>query len=129
MRRHFRIQWSDLRGNCSLTAGTSQADHMCQRPDMLQGPLLAVLMQCCSSPSLEVQQLALAALNSLAAVPEHLPAFSRVRRPDSHLAATFCCSATLPGVWQAAMMACYEYNCPSGDHVDDHTCASYLCDQ
>lgn len=44
----------------------------------LQGPLLPVLMQCCNSSSLEVQQLALASLNSLATVPEHLPAFSKV---------------------------------------------------
>lgn len=44
----------------------------------LQGPLLLVLMQCCNSSSLEVQQLALAVLNSLATVPEILPAFSRV---------------------------------------------------
>ncbi|KAL3138878.1 hypothetical protein ABBQ32_005705 [Trebouxia sp. C0010 RCD-2024] len=53
---------------------------------ILQGPLLAVLMQCCSSPSLEVQQLALAALNSLAAVPEHLPAFSRAGEHILHVA-------------------------------------------
>ncbi|KAL3130850.1 hypothetical protein ABBQ38_000182 [Trebouxia sp. C0009 RCD-2024] len=53
---------------------------------ILQGPLLAVLMQCCSSPSLEVQQLALAALTSLAAVPAHLPAFSRADEHILHLA-------------------------------------------
>ena len=69
-------------------AAFNQTLHVFQHPEFLQGPLLAVLMQCCSSPFLEVQQLALAALNGLAAVPEHLPAFSRVRRPDQLLSAT-----------------------------------------
>ena len=45
----------------------------------LQAPLLLVLMQCCNSSSLEVQQRALATLNfAIATVPEHLPAFRRV---------------------------------------------------
>lgn len=53
---------------------------------ILQGPLLLVLMQCCSSPSLEVQQLAVAALSTLATVPHHLPAFSRAGGHVLHLA-------------------------------------------
>ncbi len=45
---------------------------------MLQGPLLSVLLQCCSSSSCGVQLLALTALLSLAAVPDNLPAFAKV---------------------------------------------------
>lgn len=48
--------------------------HIC----MLQGPLLSVLLQCCSSSSCGVQLLALTALLSLAAVPDNLPAFAKV---------------------------------------------------
>ena len=65
----------------------------------LQGPLLSVLMHCCSSSSLEVQQLALATLNSLATVPESLPAFSRVNCTDHLLQQLnpFCCSTGVLG--------------------------------
>lgn len=70
----------------------------------LQGPLLSVLMHCCSSSSLEVQQLALATLNSLATVPESLPAFSRVNCTDHLLQQLnpFCCYT----VWRPGFCRC-----------------------
>jgi len=45
---------------------------------MLQGPVLSLLLQCCSSSSQGVQLLALTALLSLAVVPDNLPAFAKV---------------------------------------------------
>ncbi|DBA72123.1 TPA: hypothetical protein ACH3X2_010846 [Trebouxia sp. C0005] len=53
---------------------------------ILEGPLLSLLLQCCSSTSSEVQLLALTALLSLAAVPDNLPAFAKAGRV-MHLAA------------------------------------------
>ncbi|DBA83830.1 hypothetical protein WJX77_001821 [Trebouxia sp. C0004] len=67
---------------------------------ILEGPLLSLLLQCCSSSSCGVQLLALTALLSLAAVPDNLPAFAKAGQVI-HLAAAMHSSS--PTVQEQAL--------------------------
>lgn len=62
---------------------------------ILEGPLLSLLLQCCSSSSCGVQLLALEALLSLAAVPDNLPAFAEAGQVIHLAAAMHSCSPTV----------------------------------